>query len=50
MVFFRDMVWPDAGKTISIELVQTASDLYALPEKVEKIYNLIVTGKAPWEE
>ncbi len=50
LVFFKDIVWPEAGKTISIELVQTASDLYALPEKVEKIYNLIVTSKAPWEE
>lgn len=50
MIFFKDQVWPDAGKQLTIEIVQTASALYNLAEKVEAVYDLRLKGKAPWED
>lgn len=49
LIFFKNMPWPDAGTQLTIEIVQTESALYNLPEKVETIYDLKLTGKAPWE-
>jgi hypothetical protein len=50
MIFFKDQAWPDAGKQLTIEIVQTASALYNLTEKVEAVYDLRLKGKAPWED
>lgn len=50
MIFFKNQSWPDTGKPLTIEIVQTASALYNLAEKVETIYDLKLTGKAPWED
>lgn len=50
LAFFKNLSWPSNGRALSLELVQTSSLLYDLPEKAEEIYNLRITGKAPWEE
>ena len=50
MIFFKNQPWPVAGKQLTIEIVQTASALYNLAEKAEAIYDLKLTGKAPWED
>ncbi len=50
LVFFRAMTWPATGRQLTIELVQTPSTLYDLAEKAAIIYDLKLTGKAPWEE
>ena len=50
MVFFKTQTWPDTGKQLTLELVQTASTLYNLAEKTAVIYHLNLTGTAPWED
>jgi hypothetical protein len=50
LIFFKDQPWPEAGKQLTVEIVQTASTLYNMAEKVETIYDLKLTAKAPWED
>lgn len=51
LVIFNNIAWSNTIPTVlTIEIVQSASALYALSEKVESIYNLELIGKAPWED
>jgi hypothetical protein len=50
IALFNTISWPESGKTVTVEIEQTASTFYNLPANTKTLIELNLGAKAPWED